>query len=390
VLYLITWLTDFSLLLFVFAGTRRLAEQGASPRVLGLLGASFFLASALSNACMGSVADRIGRRRVSMTGALSVFGSLSAITFAPLGSALYYASYTLVGVSIGFVYPPIMAWLGQGKSGLAARRAFLLFCLSFNLGMVSAQLTGGWLFETVGPRAPLYVAMVLILTAFMLLCCLREPSAMGSAEQVESSTVTRQLAQSFTRLTWIANFGGMFSMSIVWFLFPILIVELEVMPMMHGAVLAVGRIVVMSTYSLMHFFPFWHFRLSTAVVVQILGAMGLVAIARSHSAAEVMIGIAALSLLMGYNYFASLYYSSCSSAESKQGRAFGLNEASLGLGAAGGSLIGGIAAGSLGSRAPFAIATALVIFLLVTQIIVYAATGVRDLRNRPAPPQTPP
>ena len=63
-LYLIAWLTDCALILFIFSATRILAEQHADPWTIGTLGAVFFLASAISNSIAGGLSDRIGRRIV--------------------------------------------------------------------------------------------------------------------------------------------------------------------------------------------------------------------------------------------------------------------------------------------------------------------------------------
>ena len=76
-LYLIAWLTDCALILFIFSVTRLLAERQADGLTLGVLGALFFLTSALSNAFSGRISDRIGRRLVSLSGAVCLVGSLA-------------------------------------------------------------------------------------------------------------------------------------------------------------------------------------------------------------------------------------------------------------------------------------------------------------------------
>ena len=213
-LYFISWLTDFALILFVFAGTRYLAEQDASPMVLGVLGASCFLASAISNTTSGQLADRVGRRRIALCGSTLLLISLAAASSIPADSPWFYAAYTTVGISVGFIYPPIMALLGHGKSVAASRRAYLWFCLAFNLGITSAQLSGGWMFEHLGPRAPLLVAMGLTSIGFICLSfVLKEPpiEKQGPGSKVVDDEA--RLAREFARLIWIANFAGMFSMS---------------------------------------------------------------------------------------------------------------------------------------------------------------------------------
>lgn len=371
-LYLVSWLTDFSLLLFVFAGTRYLAELDASPLLLGMLGASFFLAAAVSNTCSGQLADRVGKRRVALCGSALFLASLGTVASISPESQWFYAAYTFVGVSVGFIYPPIMAWLGHGKSGAATRRAYLWFCLAFNLGITSAQLSGGWMFEKLGPKAPLLVAMGLSAVGFScLLLFLKEPPRAETPSNAPEPSGDFRLARAFSRLIWIANIGGMFSMSILWFLFPILVVDLDVRPGTHGAVLAVGRVVVMSTYCLMYLFPGWHYRFGLACIAQAIGAAGLIVISLADTALGLSCGVAALSALMGYNYFAGLFYSGTGNAPKRKGLAFGLNEASLGLGAAGGSFFGAIAVVNFGSRGPFCVAAGLIVTLLLLQTVAY-------------------
>ena len=49
-------------------------------------------------------------------------------------------------------------------------------------------------------------------------------------------------------MSWIANFGGTFSISIVLYLLPKLLVELHVPSDEHGLMLAIGRTIVINTF----------------------------------------------------------------------------------------------------------------------------------------------
>jgi len=130
-------------------------------------------------------------------------------------------------------------------------------------------------------------------------------------------------------------------------------------------------LVVMSSNCAMHLLPFWQYRFRFAVLAQIVGCVGLIVISQADSVQALMFGVAALSAMMGHNYFASLFYAASGHAPRQKGRAFGLIEASLGLGAAGGSFFGGLAGSELGSRAPFLIAASLVAMLLVAQAVAF-------------------
>ncbi len=264
------------------------------------------------------------------------------------------------------------SWPGWGITEAVIPHAVTICCLSFNFGMLSGQLSGGWLFERIGTRAPLLVAIGLTVAGFLCLLWHRDEGAdrpLAKPDRPEAADA--RLARAFSRLHWISNFGGMFSMSILWFLFPILVVHLGVPATQHGLVLGVGRAVVISTYCIMYFLPGWQFRFRFAVIAQVVGAVGLIVISQSESAVPLACGVAALSGLMGYNYFASLFYSARGNSAERKGRAFGLNEAFLGLGAAGGSVAGGFASADLGIRTPFEIAAVLVATLLVVQSALY-------------------
>jgi predicted MFS family arabinose efflux permease len=76
--------------------------------------------------------------------------------------------------------------------------------------------------------------------------------------------------------------------------------------------------------------------------------------------------------MMGYNYFSSLFYNRHANEDRRQGSGFGLNEAFLGLGAAGGSLLGGLAVDDWGARAPFGMAAAVILVALSWQVVRFS------------------
>src|SRR5262249_54075058 len=116
-------------------------------------------------------------------------------------------------------------------------------------------------------------------------------------------------AAAFKRLSWIANPGGVFGASMVIHLLPDLAVRIGISPDGLGRLLACWRAVIIATYLLMHFAAFWHYRLKVSLAAQALGACGLVAISQAETAATLLIGLALLGQLVGYNYFSGLYYS---------------------------------------------------------------------------------
>ena len=377
-LYLIAWLTDCALILFIFSATRILAEQRADPWTIGTLGAVFFLASAISNTIAGSLSDRIGRRIVSIAGGVGLVVSLSVPLVFTDGSWRLYVAYTCVGVSVGHVYPSVIAWLSQGGGRMEASRRFLRFGIAFNLGILGGQIGGGWLYDHVSSTAPLLTAIGLALGTVICLLCVREPepgdgTVADGAETVGVRHAERTSARRFIRLAWLANFSGMFSMSTLWFLFPTLAVSLGIPAEKHGVVLGVGRAAVIGVYTLMHVVPAWHHRFRFSVLAQLLGLSGMILVCVGRHPASLACGVVMLSVLLAYNYFASLFYNRTGHDDQRKGAAFGLNEAFLSLGASGGSLLGGWASTGLGERAPFQLAAILIAASLAVQLVWFRA-----------------
>jgi len=373
-LYLIAWLTDCALILFIFSATRILAEQRADPWTIGTLGAVFFLASAISNTVAGGLSDRIGRRIVSIAGGVGLVASLSVPLVFTDGEWRLYVAYTCVGVSVGHVYPSVIAWLSQGGGHVEASRRFLRFGIAFNLGILGGQIGGGWLYDHVSSTAPLMTAIGLALGTVICLLCVREPQPEDGvkgdgAETVGVSHAERASARRFIRLAWLANFSGMFSMSTLWFLFPTLAVSLGIPAEKHGVVLGVGRAAVIGVYALMHLVPAWHHRFRYSVLAQMLGLSGMILVCIGRHPTALACGVVMLSVLLAYNYFASLFYNRTGHDDRRKGAAFGLNEAFLSLGASGGSLLGGWASTGLGERAPFQLAAVLIAASLAVQLV---------------------
>ena len=371
--YLITWLTDCSLFLFVFSGTRLLAETDATMTTQGIAGALFFLASGISNYCSGLLADSFGRRATALWGMGCFLVSLASVAvFQPVGTE-YILAYIVVGLAVGQVYPPIMAWMWSDKSERAVDLSYVYFCTAFNCGILSGQLSGGWLFSEIGPRSPVLLANGLILIAWIILWSIRiAPKQTVSTMDSEDLEVSRDyLAPDFTRLTWLANFAGMFSMGTLWFLLPELVVSLDIPSKTHGQVLAAGRSLVVATYVMMYVFPLWNYQYRYFVLTQAFGLAGLIGITRAQSPVALFLSIVGLSIMQGFNYYSSLYYSRKSASPESKATAYGLNEAFLALGAAAGSLFGGLSGTVWGSRTPFYIATATMLLVAVIQCVYF-------------------
>ncbi len=372
-LYLISWVTDFASSLLMFGVSRSLAESGAEPLTLGMLGTAYSVSSIVSNVFAGRLSDRIGRKRTAISGMALLIVGVFGVTRLPAGHWTFFAAYGCGGLGVGAVYPAVIAWIGQGRSGKQASRAFLRFCLAFNLGVISGNLSGGWLFLHWGPHTPLYASMLLATVALVLISLAQENNAPRDATTDEATETLDDvvLSGAFARVGWIANLGGTFSVGVLMYLFPKLAVSLGVPSDQHGAMIAFSRSVVITTFFAMHYRHFWRHRFSTAAGAQLMGIVGLLCLSVADSQAGLTLGLLSLSVLFGYNYFASLFYSTTGSAENRKGTASGIHEATMALGLAAGSLCGGMAGNVAGVRAPFVLAAVVIAVLFVLQLFAY-------------------
>lgn len=385
-LYIATWLTDFMLALLVFTVSRYLAETGAGLTLMGMVGATHAFGAAAGSFVFGHLSDRIGRRPLVLTGIALLILSAVGCAGAVERTEVFVLFYWLSGPAIGMVYPPIIACLSpQDVRERGASRhissALIRFCISWNLGLIAGQLGAGYLFP-IDPRWPAVLAAglgVLNMTLILGLGVRGMDAAKTVALDNPEPTDLRALSEQFRRLSWIANVGGAFSVGMVFHLFPNLAVALGVPPEHHGTMLALMRFTAIAVYFCMHRSAFWHYRFSVAVCAQSAAVCGLLLLICGASETALTAGLCGLGIMVGYNYFASLYYSSTGTSHERKGWASGIHEATLGFGLALGSLTGGAAGRYGGSRAPYGLALAVILLLAALQTMVYVRR-VRPLR----------
>lgn len=370
-------MTEFSLFLLVFTVSRWLAESGASLLEMGIVGGLFSLTSSVSSVVGGRLADRIGNRPVILGGmALAVAGELTVLSAAP-GTVVYLVGYFLVGSGVGGMYPPILAELTRGGGDVIVNRSgvgrtIILFCVAWNLGLIASQLLGGALFES-SPEYPLLVAVASTLGSAGAIRTLgRRPVATEAApELTDAHHEHTALSAAYVRLAWLANLAGTFAMSMIFHLFPKLMVTMGIDPERHGMLLAFSRVVTIATYLVLYRSVFWHHSFASMVASQVLGVVGLVTIALAPSTAWLALGLALLAQLVGFNYFSSLYYSTTGSRDEDRGAASGMHEATLAMGQAFGSILGGWTGLTWGARSPYVLAAGAIVVILGVQTVWY-------------------
>ncbi len=389
-LYLICGLTDFSGFVVVFAVSRGMAEQHAEPWYLGVAGGGLSFSMAVASLLSGWLSHRFDSRAVIVAGTIMMGVSAAACASGDPASVWFLPRYWLLGAGLGCVYPTLIGWLNRGDDAHANRRGvsrtLILFCVSWNAGMMCGQLTAGSLFA-LGPEwtfgaalavAAINVILVIIATrhvpgAHKVVADQPDDDSVEGATRNAPGTSSQYaaIAVNFKRLSWIANLGGMFGGSLVFHLLPDLAVTIGIAADNHGSLLACWRAVIVAVYLLMHISGFWHFRFSTSLASQILGAIGLVLIAQATSAVSLFVGLTLLGQLVGYNYFSGLFYSTAGSSQEHRTLAAGIHEATLAAGMAIGTIAGGLIGTMVGHRQPYLLAAVAILVLAGVQFVCW-------------------
>jgi len=382
--------TDFAAFVIIFSVTRRLAEQAAPAWWLGVLGASLSLASATASLGGGLLARRLDSRVIFVAGVGCLLVAVGLCGLLPVDGAAVLLGYVALGLGLGGLYPPLMGWLNRGGTnelagsptagpsyhGVGLR--LVLFCVAWNLGIMAGQLTGGWLFERGSEVAAMTAAVAAVLNlalAFNVVGRIPRESPVTSAAIAgnpslppEEHRLPLRPVTLFQRLSWLANVGGMFGAAMVVHLIADLAVAIQISSAVQGLLMAAWRGVTILTYLAMFRMSAWQFRLLPQVLSSLLGAVGLVVIAWSNSAWGLFIGLALLGQLVGFNYFAGLFYSSVGPSVQQRTLAAGLHEATLAVGMAVGTLVGGWLATRYGHRVPYQLAAVGIVVVLAVQV----------------------
>lgn len=374
-LYLICVCSDFAGFILIFSVSRTLADQGYSSAYLGMIGAGLSFCSGMGAILGGYLASRFDGRIVFLAGITGMLVSAGLCARLALGTSAFLPGYWLLGLGLGFLYPPLIGWLNQDEvvqvNRAGVSRRLILFCVAWNLGMMMGQLLGGRLLEhglnwTLG--AGLIAAALNLILAVIAVQYVR-PFRPVKLEGEPLSAERIELATTFKRLGWIANLGGVFGGAMVIHLLPSLMVSIGIPADQHGELLASWRGVIIASYLVMYAFSFWHFRLGISVGSQLLGAAGLMVIATAHSEILLFLGLALQGQLVGYNYYSGLFYSTAGTKQEGRALAAGIHEATLATGMAMGTIAGGSLGGWLGNRAPYWLAGGFIIMLVVIQVM---------------------
>lgn len=307
-------------------------------------------------------------------------------------------SYWASGIATGAIYPPIIAWMTGGdgthhRNRTEVSRILVRFCLTWNFGLICGQLGGGILFS-LGSYWPSWFALCLSIVNLCLLIGAIEPSwktPLGENVPAPDTAEERAICSIFTLVSWVASLGSAFSVGLIVHLFPHLVVSMGIPAERHGFMLGIMRLICIATYLIMHRRSFWHYRFSVHVAVQTIALIGLYQVTRAKTELGLVLGLCAVGCLLGFNYFASIYYSTTGSRDREKGLFNGINEGVIALGFFLGSLVGGFWGLHAGPRTPYLLGMGVLTLSIMAQFIILrirlhpSTPLVKNKRRLPGP-----
>jgi MFS family permease len=194
--------------LFAFLLAARLSNQiGVGALLVGVIGAAFFVTELVGAPFAGSLADRVGQRRILRWG--PVFGVVSALVAAtaalgadsvPLLVMILFLARLNEGASAALAVPTTLTLLSRATDGDARRRTRVMgaFEVTSLVGMIAGYVLVGAAWDRLGTRAflllpPLYgIAWLLVGHGGDP----RTPGAPAAAERPSVFAVLRRLAST--------------------------------------------------------------------------------------------------------------------------------------------------------------------------------------------------
>jgi multidrug resistance protein len=193
VLSLVTYATFTDIVAYAIAApvlpdlSRKL---GASPTTIGLLFSSFGVTLLCVSIPMGTVSDRVGRRRP-LVGGLIVLSAATLLFAVADGLPWLFAARLLQGAADAITWVVGLALLADVYEPAERGRATGIVMSGTGFGFMIGPSLGGWLYELGGMRLPFVTVAVMAAVGAMAFARLDLPSRQVRDERVTVRTIVR-------------------------------------------------------------------------------------------------------------------------------------------------------------------------------------------------------
>jgi MFS family permease len=370
------FLTDFGFGILLTAVPYLAISLGGTVLGLGILGASRAVVYALACPFVGALSDLAGRKTMALVSCVSVIcGNLLLSQSTRLWHA--FAGFMIIGVSLAFFWPLVLAWVGDVHSSRQLPRTTAVFNICWSSGMMIGTLVGGALFS-LATFAPFVCAAGAALLAFAALSTLPDPVK----KSVDASKATHKIKRPFHPtliVAWINNFAVCFGLGVLQNVFPKQAHGFGLGAAVFGWLLfamGLGRTAVFlgATFS-SSMFP----RRLVICVGLTLAILSLLVSMQSRNTAVLLVAFTINGLALGVTYYFS-YLQSVVGVE-RRGKKTGMHEATLVGGIMMGSLLGGISAKAIGPEFPYLMGVIVLVGAIINQFIPCFADGLKERSN---------
>lgn len=339
-------------------------KMGASVFELGMVGTIGPLCYTVACLFTGRMADRFRPKRMMLLGGVLYGAFYVAIVYAERVWQIA-VGIGLGGASIGLFWPPLAAWIAEGRDRKALARALGGYNVAWCTGAFFGPLVGGVLFDA-DYRLPFWGSAALAWALMVLLLTMSggqrdSASAAQEAASEEEPVKDRRVLYA----VWIANFASYFIVGAVRNLFPKLATELEIEPRTLGVLMAVMPLAQLGTFVYFRRADGSHDRIGRLMIAQVLAMGGMTLISVSKGVWLFAMGFVLSGVLIGTSYSLSLFHSLYGQVQ--KGANSGLNESIVGSGILVGPLVGGWAAQHFGLRMPYVLCGALLATAMVIE-----------------------
>ena len=152
------------------------ADRALSPRGVGLLVASYWIARVVGSLGAGRVSDTVGRRLV-LVPAMLVMTAGAGLLVAPFGFGTLFLGAVALGLAAGASAPTCVGLIADHVSAEQRGTAMGLFEAACGVSILASGLVGGFAAEGLGGEAPYVIVGILALVWAGVLVRLLRPVA---------------------------------------------------------------------------------------------------------------------------------------------------------------------------------------------------------------------
>ncbi len=342
-----------------------LIELKANPVELGLVGTiTSSVHMAMAN-FMGSLSDRLGRRRLIIIAPVFFATSCLAMIIAKEVNVILALS-ALNGLCLSLYWPSLQAWIADLQTGTGLAHDLGSFNMSWTAAHLVGPIFSGFLYS-LHPRLPFFIAAAIASTLFFLTRAFVQDKKLPSTEIPEiADAEPSSCRMKFLYAVWVANFISFFIIGNARYQFPKLARGMDIAPHVIGLLMACIGFSQFIGFFILRGSDHWHFRRFPLLGAQLLAGTGLLLVAISSEQTLFALALILIGISSSVTYYSSIYY--VVQLIKKKGRGTGIHESIVGSGALLGPILGGIAAQYAGLRTPYLLCLAVLSLAVIVEL----------------------